>query len=316
MAGQRTGGGVLLALIACLTAAILLLGVELALVIGPGDRLSFAGGLALLGAGCVLYAAAAWRGAQGGGPKLFVVWWATMVVGHMGLGVLLGLFQAALVDAPLNGAGLLRWAAGASLPIGVLQAGYAIGISSVAYGDGPVAAIEAGPPSPAAEAPAAPPTSAPAVEPKRPAPHLEVYAAAIDKLRARDPVSLVRFATQAARCEGGLLASRQGQVVAAVEVSGLDASRIAQVLPKLMRDLEQLGDPLRPGATLLRAAFGGYELLAIGGARLIACLVDPQPGSRDIAEVVLPVLVSRAEALEAALPQGLDAQVAEEGSPP
>jgi len=69
------------------------------------------------------------------------------------------------------------------------------------------------------------------------------------------------------------------------------------VLPKLIGDLEQLGDPSRPGTTMLRAAFGGFELLAMAGTRLIACLVGPQPGSREIAEVILPVLVARAEAL-------------------
>lgn len=132
---------------------------------------------------------------------------------------------------------------------------------------------------------------------------LEVYAAAINRLRAGDPVSLVRFATQAAKCEGGLLATREGEVVAAVEVAGLQASRIAEALPKLMGDLERLGDPSRSAATMLHAAFGGYELLAIGGTRLIACLVGPQPGSREIAEVVLPVLVVRAEALCPSVPE-------------
>ncbi|MBM3497831.1 MAG: hypothetical protein FJX74_04085 [Armatimonadetes bacterium] len=261
------------------------------------------GSLMLLAAGWVLYAAVSWRSAQGGGVRLFLVWWATMTAAHVGLGLLLGLFRSALVSAPTAPGGLswpvLQWAAGASLPLGVLQVGYAIGISAVAYGNGAAPAVEppAAPQPPAASQPASPALQ---VAPSAPrAPHLEVYAAALDKLRAGDPASLVRFAAQAAKCEGGLLATRQGEVVAAVEVRDLDATRVAEVLPRLMADLEQLGDPGRSGTTLLRAAFGGYELLAVGGSRLIACLVGPQPGSRDIAEVVLPVLVSRAEALEA-----------------
>jgi hypothetical protein len=132
---------------------------------------------------------------------------------------------------------------------------------------------------------------------------LDVYAAAINRLRADNPASLIRFATQAAKCDGGLLATRQGEVVAAVEVAGLPASRIAEALPKLMGDLERLGDRSRPATTMLHAAFGGYELLAVGGGRLIACLVGPQPASRDIAEVVLPVLVTRAEALRPTPPE-------------
>lgn len=299
MAGERTGGGVLLALIACLTAAILLLGVELALAVRDADRLPLAGSLALLGAGCGLYAATAWRSAQGGGAKLFLAWWGTMLLGHTGLGLLLGVFRAALADAPLDATGVMQWVAGASLPIGVLQVGYAIGISSVAYGNGATEAAEPAPAPAAVQAPA-PPEPAPVVQvpASPPAPHLEVYAAAIDKLRARDCASLVRFAAQAAKCEGGLVVTREGQVVAAVEMRGLDATRLAEVLPKLMGDLEQLADPRRPASTLLRAAFGGQELLAASGTRLIGCLVGPQPGSGEIAEVVLPVLVSRAEGLQ------------------
>ena len=290
MTGDRGGGGLLLALVACLTVAILLLGIELALVLKESDQLAPTGSLVLALAAIALYAAVAWRGALGGEPRLLLIWWGTMVGGHGGLGLLLGFFRATLVGAPFDGANLLQWAAGMSLPMGVLQAGYAIGVSSVAYGSDRPAAVAELPPS------------VPAPEVVR-APVLEVYAAAINRLRAGDPASLVRFATQAAKCEGGLLATRQGEVVAAVEVAGLQASRIAEALPKLMRDLERLGDPSRSATTMLHAAFGGYELLAVGGTRLVACLVGPQPGSREIAEVVLPGLVARAEALRPTAPE-------------
>jgi hypothetical protein len=110
---------------------------------------------------------------------------------------------------------------------------------------------------------------------------------------------LIRFAAQAAECDGGLLATRRGELVAALEVAGLEAARIAAVLPKLMGDLEQLDGPPRATSTMLHAAFGGHELLAIAGTRLIACLVGPRSGSREIAEAVLPVLVTRAESLVA-----------------
>jgi hypothetical protein len=117
----------------------------------------------------------------------------------------------------------------------------------------------------------------PAAEAAR-VPRFEVYAAAIDKLRAPDVASLIRFAAQAAECEGGLLATRQGELVSALEVAGLEAARIATVLPKLMGDLEQLDGPPRVTSTMLHAAFGGHELLAIAGPRLIACLVGPRRG--------------------------------------
>jgi len=300
MTGDRGGGGLLLALVACLTVAILLLGMELALVLKESDQLTWTGSLVLAVAAVTLYAAVAWRGALGGEPKLLLLWWGTMAGGHGALGLLLGFFRATLVGAPFDAGNLLQWAAGISLPMGVLQAGYAIGISSVAYGsERPTAVVTAEPPAAApAPRPVAPPPDEPlrAPEAER-APVLEVYAAAINRLRAGDPVSLVRFATQAAKCEGGLLATREGEVVSAVEVGGLPAARIAEALPRLMADLERLGERSRPAATMLHAAFGGYELLAVGGTRLVACLVGPQPGSREIAEVVLPVLVVRAEAL-------------------
>jgi len=303
MTGHRGGGGLVLALVACLTVAILLLGIELALVLKESDQLTPLGSLVLAAAAAVLYAAAAWRGALGGEPRLLLIWWVTMVGGHGGLGLLVGFFRATLVGAPFDAGSLLQWAAGISLPIGVLQAGYAIGISAVAYGSERPAVAAKPAPAPPAPRPAEPPREErpPVAEAGR-APVLEVYAAAINRLRADNPESLIRFATQAAKCEGGLLATRQGEVVAAVEVAGLQASRIAEALPKLMSDLERLGDPSRSAATMLHAAFGGYELLAAGGTRLVACLVGPQPGSREIAEVILPVLVTRAEALHSPPP--------------
>jgi len=292
-----------LALIVCLTLAILLLGMELALVAKDSDQLTPTNSAALALAACVVYAAAAWRGAQEAGVKLFFLWWGTMLAAHVGLGLLLGLFRATLVAAPLDGIGLLQWAGGISLPLGVLQAGYAIGISAIAYGNEPApAAVRPARPS-AAPSPVEPPAPSPApapAGPPAPAARLQIYALALEKLRAQDHVSLLRFGAQAAKCEGGLLATREGQLVAVVGLAEGEAARLAEALPGLVDDLERLAEPPGRSTTMLHAAFRGYELLAVAGTALIGCLVGPQPGSREAAEAILPVLVARAEALPAA----------------
>lgn len=302
MIGERPAGRrILSALIACLTAAILLLGVELALALRDSDRLSYTGTGALAVVAALLYAAISWRSAQDReGLRTFAGWWGTMLVAHLGLGFLIGVFQSTLTGAALSWRTVLQWAGGLSLPVGVLQVGYAVGVTAVAYGNG----------SEGGTVPQAPVEPAIETEPHqvvwekieaaeesyRPA-NIEVYVAAIDRLQAPDVSSLLRFATQASRCDGALVANRLGQVIAAVNLERPTAARVAETLPKLMDNLQRLGCPSTPGATMVRAASCGYEILAAAGAQVIACLVGPQPDSRDIAEIMLPVLVARVEAV-------------------
>jgi hypothetical protein len=255
MGSARIGGWVLAGLIVCLTIAVLLLGTELALAQNALERLSLAGTAALVGAAVALYGAVAWRGAQEGGCGLLLAWWGTMIGAHLGLGLLIGLLRAALTASPLGAGEAASWAGGICLPLGVLQVGYAVGVAAVAYGKGDAAVVE---PAAAAEAPHPPTTPPPGTPPPDAAraAHLGVYATAIGKLRAADHASLLRFAAQAAQCKGGVLATRTGQLVACVEVDGLDATRVATVLPKLIDDVDRPWAAPHRGAGLARAGGG------------------------------------------------------------
>jgi hypothetical protein len=307
MPGERLGKGIVAALIACLSVGILLLGIELSQAVGGGGRLPPTNTAVLAAAALMLYAALAWRSSQGRGQGLFVRCWGSMIAGHALLGITVGLASATLVSSPAEPAEIAQWAGAASLPMLVLQAGYSIGVSALAWGEGeqavvPLDAIERTEP---AAVEATPPLTLPPPEaeesPRAPAPHLEVYASAIERLRANDHQALIRFATQAAKCEGGLLATNDGLVVAAVQPKRLDASRVAAFLPDLVRSLERLAGPgSATGApAMLHAALGGYELLAVPGQTLTGCLIGPEPGAREVAEVILPVLVARADELGA-----------------
>lgn len=301
MAGERFNSGITAGLIACLSVGILLLGIELSLSMRGGDRLSPVNAAVLAGAALLMYAALAWRGSQTRGAGLFVRWWGSMVLGHALLGVTVGLANATLISTPADALEITRWAGAASLPMVVLQAGYSIGVSSLAWADNgrvPIGVDTAGDiePRPAVVTAPPPPCGQPEKAAAR-APHLEVYANAIERLRADDHETLIRFAAQAARCEGGLLATRDGLVIAAVEVRSLDPARVAAVLPDLVRGLEQLAAPATETPAMLHAALGGYELLAVPGETLTACLIGPEPGARETAEVILPVVAARAEAL-------------------
>jgi hypothetical protein len=182
----------------------------------------------------------------------------------------------------------------------ILQVGYGIGAAALSWGreSEPIpAAPEAPRPQPP---PTPPPVAAPAPKTEPPAeraPHLEVYAKAVERVRAPDYDSLVRFAAQAARCEGALLATPDGLLVASVSGGGLDPARVAAVLPELLRDLGKLSAPADGSRTLIHAAFGGHELLAGPGKRLVGCLLGPEPAARETAEVVLPALLARADGL-------------------
>jgi hypothetical protein len=122
---------------------------------------------------------------------------------------------------------------------------------------------------------------------------------AVERVRAADSESLLRFAIQAARCRAGLLATREGRLIAAAGNGGVRPEVVAGVVPELLRHLERLAPPVGASATMLHAALGGYELLAVSGRMLFGCLMGPRPGAREVAEVVLPALVARAEALRA-----------------
>lgn len=304
MSGERLNSGILAGLIACLSVGILLLGIQLSSAVRDQASLPPVDAAVLAGAALLLYTALAWRGSQGQDRALFVRCWGTMVVGHALLGITVGLAGATLVASPANAGEVARWAGAASLPMVVLQAGYSIGVSSLAWGhqeEAPlgvdaVSATAGRQLRPTAVVPPPAISGKPAESSGR-APHLEVYADAIERLRADDHETLVRFATQAAKCEGGLLATNDGLVVAAVSPGRLSPARVAAVLPQLVRDLEQLAGPAAEAPTMLHAALGGYELLAVPGETLTACLIGPQPGAREAAEVILPVLVARAEEL-------------------
>ncbi len=301
MSGERLNSGITAGLIACLSVGILLLGVELSSAAQDGARLSAVNAAVLAGAAVLLYAALAWRGSQGKGA-LFLRLWGTMVLGHALLGITVGLANATLVSSPADARELALWAGAASLPMVVLQAGYSIGVSSLAWGNqegAPIGVDEATDLQLGSAAAVEPPPAPPRRPDETPAgaPHLEVYASAVERLRANDHQTLVRFATQAAKCEGGVLATNDGLVIAAIEPSSLDPTRVAAVLPQLVRDLKQLTGPAAETPTMLHAALGGHELLAVPGKTLTACLIGPQPGAREAAEVILPVLVARAEEL-------------------
>ena len=304
MSGERLGSGITAGLIACLSIGILLLGIELSSAVRDGGSLPPVNAGVLGAAAALLYAALAWRGSRGRGGRMFIRWWGSMVLGHALLGVTVGLASATLASAPADTTDVALWAGAGSLPMAVLQVGYSIGVSSLAWGDQPEPVVAVGrhgnPPRPPLTedlpAPPVPTCREPEQAPDR-AGRLATYASAIERLQADDHQTLVRFATQAARCEGGLLATSDGLVVAAVEPRSLDASRVAAVLPELVRDLGRLAGPVTEAPSMLHAALGGYELLAVPGGRLTGCLIGPEPGAREVAEVILPVLVARAEQL-------------------
>jgi len=304
MSAERLSSGITAGLIACLSIGILLLGIELSSAVRDGGSLPPVNAGLLAAAAALLYAALAWRGSQGRGGRMFIRWWGTMVLGHALLGVTVGLASATLVSAPADTADVALWAGAGSLPMAVLQVGYSIGVSSLVWGDRPRPVVVTSPPGdpPAAllpqdlPVPPVPTCREPEQTPDR-AGRLATYASAIERLQADDHQTLVRLATQAARCEGGLLATSDGLVVAAVEPKSLDASRVAAVLPELVRDLGRLAGPVTQAPSMLHAALGGYELLAVPGGKLTGCLIGPEPGAREAAEVILPVLVARAEQL-------------------
>ncbi|MGQ9730679.1 MAG: hypothetical protein ACUVX8_05330 [Candidatus Zipacnadales bacterium] len=291
MYSERVGIGILLALVVALTAAVLLLGLELAMVLKKEEQLALPESAVLALVASVLYAAIAWRSTHEEGATSFLKWWGTMLAGHLGLGLLTGLFWSTLVAVPVKGNDLLRWAGGGSLPLTVLQTGYAIGLSALAYGNSKASPSELAVLQEVQAATHSPPPA------PVPLPRVQVYAAAIDRLQAQDPHTLLRFAIQAAECEGGLLVQRDGSLVATLGLETTQAEQIAGTLRELITHLGDLARPVGSSATMLHAAFGSYELIAGAGPQLIACLLGLRAVSREIAEVILPVLVARAEAL-------------------
>jgi len=306
MPSDRLGSAVVPGLVVCLSLGVLLLGTELSQALTSAEELSPASSVVLAGAAVLLYGAVAWHGTAGRGTRPFLVRWATMTGAHGALGLATGAAHAALQRGAALPAEVARWAAGGSLPMAVLQVGYSIGVITLVWGREIPATQE----MVADTAPAltlAPPEVA---SPSRPSgasktsrqaaerpPHLEVYVKAIERVHAGDPESLLRFAIQAARCQAGLLATRDGHLIAAGGNGGIQPDVVAGVVPELLRHLDRLAPPAGASATMLHAALGGYELLVVPGRTLFGCLMGPRPGAREVAEVVLPALVARAEVL-------------------
>jgi hypothetical protein len=310
MASERLASAILPGLIVCLSLGVLLLGVELSDSVGSAEQLSVVQSAVVVGAAILLYGAVAWRGTAGGEAKALVRWWATMLGTHVALGLGTGAAVAALAPpAGIEPVDALRWAAGISLPVTVLQVGYSIGVVTLAWGrettgPGKLAATGDSPPAGGEAARMVTVPTTPSVERETrtetreaESARLGVYATAVEQVRAQDSSGLLWFAIQAARCEAGLLATRDGLLVSAQGSGALDPTTVAAILPELLRDLEKLGPAAAGSPVLLHAAIGGYELLAMPGQTLVGCLMGPKPGAREVAEVVLPALVARAENL-------------------
>jgi hypothetical protein len=308
MSSERLGSAVVPGLVVCLSLGVLLLGIELSSALSGGDELSPINSAVFAGAAVLLYVAVAWHGTAGRGARSLLAWWATMIGTHTALGLATGVAHAALEPIAVRPADAARWAAGGSLPLAVLQVGYSIGIIALVSGRETSAAHEAA----AEKGPApviAPPNVALAAHPARAPetsrplagrlPRLEVYVQAVEQVRAGDPERLLRFAIQAARCRAGVLATRDGHLVAAAGNGGVEPDVIARIVPELLRHLDRLAPPVGGSAIMLQVAVGGYELLAASGRTLFGCLMGPEPGAREVAEVVLPALVARAEVLHA-----------------
>ncbi len=302
MASERLSSAIIPGLIVCLSLGALLLGVQFSDSLGSADQLSPAQSAVLVGATVLLYAAVSWRGTAGTGLGPATRWWATMLSAHAGLGLATGAAETVLAPGAPQPLDIARWAAGASLPVAVLQVGYSIGVVALAWGrEAPSSAPAVSPkPSAAAVAPPIRPVEAAAREAgsrEAQAARLGIYAKAVEQVRAQDASGVLRFAVQAAQCEAGLLATRDGLLVATEGGSTLDPTAAAAILAGLVRDLEGLGSPAGGSPVLLHAALGGFEVLAMPGHTLVGCLMGPKPGAREVAEVVLPALVARAESL-------------------
>ncbi|HJN14074.1 MAG TPA: hypothetical protein QGH10_01215 [Armatimonadota bacterium] len=302
MAGEPISRRLVVAMSICLSLALLLLGLEFSLVLREIASLSPGSAGMLGGVAVLLYAALAWRGSQGRQTGSFGAWLGTMVACHAGLGMTVGAIRSAAMGVAPELSEVARSACGASLPVGVLQVGYGIGLASFIHGrdveviPAPVRPSVARRERLAHQAENQPVPAELADDVAREA-YLEVYATAIGKLRARDHQALIEYAVEAAKCEGGLLMSRSGDIIASTEAQGLSVDEVANALPEMMANLEKLSGPSRAGSTLLRASLGGYDLLAAPGRSMLASLIGPLPGERDTAEVILPALIARAEAL-------------------
>ena len=102
MSSDRANSGLTVALIACLSVGILLLGIELSFALGQSEQLPVARMSVLLVAAVLLYAALAWRGSRSKGGTVFARWWGTMLLCHVVLGVTVGMASAATTPTPAD----------------------------------------------------------------------------------------------------------------------------------------------------------------------------------------------------------------------
>jgi hypothetical protein len=300
MGSERLSGAVIPGLVACLSIGVLLLAVEMSQVLGTADMLSLFTSASVAGAALLLYAALAWRATTGEGPKRFVGWWGALIVAHALLGTVTGAASAALQSSALAPDDMARWAGGASLPMAVLQVGYSVGVVALVWGREPSttegsAATRGAPPETGAAAAAGEMTAHANSLLCTTGPRLEVYAQAIERVRAGDVQGLLTFAVQAGQCAEGFLATHDGRLIAAVGGTALEPSSAAAALPGLLSRAKVLAPSSRGPAALISVASGGTELLVAAGQSLVGCLVGPKPGARDVAEAVLSATVARAE---------------------